>query len=441
MLDDLLTDNVEVVKAENKPLFSTQFDFAEEKRRKDQATEEWKKLDQSKREEYRNNIKNYYKEKGVRDPQDPELYPSKNWHLLKNEASAQYQSTNRFELLPINDLHFEQSLLELVENIENVEHIRQLYKKRKLTSGKEKNSGINSKEASRLKNCLRQGRDLYISGKAGSLMVKPLNFFYSLTAYAYAIIILNNPIRFTLDAIPGSHGINYVPDGLKTQFGGDMPHGTFSDLFASHPTLFSKNRHFDIAIDNAEAILSFFSSRFTVNVGTLLSLIPEIREYYKLVTGRNSRTHPLEISLGNDPRNIKWEFQIGDGEYRPTGSEVENAFSGFNITERHGKVIVEVPAVDVHKISASIFVDIRGDFWFIENPFFPVILPEICVHFLLTNTFSNIMRYSPDHWGSILLNEVNSDVSLITRKYLSSFENKFPMLILRLISQYYPYVE
>ena len=138
MLDDLLRDDVEVVKAENKPLFSTQFDFAEERRRKDEATEEWKKLDQSKREPYRNNIKNYYKEKGVKDPQDPELYPSKNWYLLNNETLAQYQSTNRFEILPINDLHFEQSLLELVENIENVEHIRQLYKKRKLTSGKEK---------------------------------------------------------------------------------------------------------------------------------------------------------------------------------------------------------------------------------------------------------------------------------------------------------------
>lgn len=67
-------------------------------------------------------------------------------------------------------------------------------------------------------------------------------------------------------------------------------------------------------------------------------------------------------------------------------------------------------------------------------------MPETCLHFLLTNIFSNIMRYSPDHWGDVLLNEVRSDISLITRKYLSAFENKFPVLLLRSISKFFPYV-
>jgi len=169
-------------------------------------------------------------------------------------------------------------------------------------------------------------------------------------------------------------------------------------------------------------------------------MVPEIREYYKLVTGRHSRTYPLEVSLGKAHRSVVWEFQIGDGEIRPSLSEIQKAFDTFTISERFGKVVVEIPASSAHKMKASIYTDAKGDFWYIENPFFPLILPEECVHFILTNAFSNIMRYSPDNWGSILFNEGNSDVSLITRKYLSAFENKFPVLALRSISRFFPYV-
>lgn len=171
-----------------------------------------------------------------------------------------------------------------------------------------------------------------------------------------------------------------------------------------------------------------------------MSLVPEIREYYKLITGRNSRSYPMDITLGNDPRNVKWEIQIGDGDITPPVDDVERAFPGMKTSNRYGKVVVEVPASESHKIRAMIFVDTSGEFWYIQNPFFPVVLPEVCVHFMLTSAYSNIMRYSPDHWGNILLNEISSDVSLITRKYLSAFENKFPVLALRSISKFYPYV-
>ncbi|WP_409527557.1 YaaC family protein [Rhizobium sp. B209b/85] len=63
----------------------------------------------------------------------------------------------------------------------------------------------------------------------------------------------------------------------------------------------------------------------------------------------------------------------------------------------------------------------------------------MAVHFLITSTYSNIMRYRPDEWGSVLLNEVSSQISLLTRHYFSSFQRKFFVIVLRSISRYLPY--
>lgn len=440
MLEEILVDCVTTTQAENHPPFAATIDYEAEVKKRDAATKAWATLSKDNRAEFGDKLERYLQNEGVLDLKDPTLLPSKNFYLLQREIAARVSAENLFQPLPIDELHFENALVELVENIENVSHIKELYKLRKRTVGSTKNAGIATEEAGRLKNCMRQGRELYLSGKHGSLMVKPLNFFYSLTAYAYAVVILNNPIRYSLDGLPGSHGINYLPDGIKSQFGGDMPHGTFSDLFGAFPTISLRNHQFEITQDCKDSLLTFFKTRTTVSPGTLLSMVPELREYYKLITGRNSRAHPLELLITNDTRSVKWEFQIGDGEVRPPIDGVENAFSGFTVSERHGKIIVAVPGSDAHRIKACIYSDARGRFWYIENPFFPIILPEVCIHFLLTNSFSNIMRYSPDRWGNILLNEADSNVSLITRKYLSAFENKFPFLVLRSISRFQPYV-
>ena len=440
MLKAIFEDNVEVVDAENNPPFSLEYDYGAITETKKNATKKWNTLSPEERVGTGCDFKQFQINEGVVGYTDAALYSSKNYYLLKNEVAKRLECSNVLQILPINEINIEQALLELVENMENIEHIKELYKLRKKSVGDSKNAGITTAESARLRNCIRQGRELYLSGKNGTLMVKPLNFFYSLTAYAYAEIILNNPIRYTLDALPGSHGINYIPDGVKVQFGGDMPHGTFSDLFCAFPTLLTKNKNIEVVQDNTASLLAFFKIRNTTNIGTLLSMIPEVREYYRLITGNRSRTHPLEILVSSDPRKVIWEFQIGDGETKPDQNDVVRSFDGFKVSDRHGKFVVEVPAIDSHKIKASMYVDSRGEFWYIENPFFPVILPEVCIHFLLTNTFSNIMRYSPDNWGSILFNEVDSDVSLITRKYLSAFENKMPILMLRSISKYYPYV-
>jgi hypothetical protein len=443
MLDEILDEQLTKadITASNQPLFSTNMDYAAAEKARKEAIDKWKSLASEEKAKFSNDQKKFLVGQNLPNLKDPTLGPARNFMLLKNEADSRIKSQNALQLLPIDGIDFDNSVLELVESIENTEHIRELYKLRKQTTGASENAGINAQEGRRIKNCLSQGRDLYLAGKHGSLMVKPLNFFYALTAYTYAIIILNNPIRYAKGNIPGSHGMQYLPDKIQAQFGGDTAKGTFSDLVTSFPTQLVKNRNLEIVQDCVQSVVEFYRCRFGVSTGLLMSLVPEMSEYYKLITGKNSRAHPLEIANANDTRSLKWEFQIGNGEHKPPLSSVEEEFKGFSSAERHGKIVVTVPAADAHKIRACIYTDIRGKFWYIENPFFPVILPEVCVHFLITNIFASIMRYRPDEWGDVLLNEVSSGVSLIARHYFTTFERKFFILVLRSISKYTPYVE
>jgi hypothetical protein len=439
-IEEILKDSCDRVSAQNKPPFDSTFDYTNYQKQRDLALAEWKKLGKEGQEKYNSNLKNYYTEKQLEPDVNQEFLNAKNLFLLHNEINARVGIKSNIDLILLDELNFPAPAVELLENIENSDLVRELYKVRKRTTGNEKNSGISIDEARRLKNCMRQGRELYLSSRSGPLMVKPLTLFYSLTAYAYAIIILNNPIRFKLENLPGSHGMNYLPNNIQAQFGGDMPHGTFSDLLVSFPSNSIRTRDVDYAQSSEQSILEFFKNRFTVSAGTFLSMVPEIRDYYKITTGRNSRTHPLEISPVSDRRSTSWELQIGDGISRPPASDVEQSFPGFKISERHGKTIVTIPTADEHTAQATIYSDIRGRLWYVENPFFPVVLPEICLHFLLTSILSNFMRYSPDHWGEVLLNQVNTNVSLIITKYLSSFELKMPILLLRSLSKFHPIV-
>lgn len=439
MLKEITTDKIEIQDIQNsKQFYNTEVDFDAYKKHKDELEKEWNALGKENQKEF-GTIKKFFQDK-LPPYSDEELNRARHYSLLKNEVDKRISEQINIPLLSVNQLHTEQSLLELLENLENDQNIKNLYRIRKLNIGNTKNAGIQSNEAMRLKNCLRQGRELYLSGKVGSLMVKPLNFFYSLTAYSYAATILNNPLRFSIDHLPGSHGIIYQRTGLKIQFGGDVPHGTFSELACSFPTFLHKDKNIQIVQNNIQTNLEYFNKKISTSIGTLLSMVPEIREYYSLVTGKNGRTHPLLISTKSEPRNVIFEIQIGDGYNMPDKNCIAKAFESFDISEMYGKIIVKVPAIDAHKISASIYTDSKGMFWYIENPFHPINLSEFCIHFLLINAFSNIMRYAPDQWGDILYNNVDSKISLITRKYISSLENKFMFLILRNVSEYYPYV-
>ena len=438
MLDEVLNDEVGVVDAQAEIVLDAEFDFEKVKRKHDAAIAQWQRLTPQEQAQYSGRIDKYCTANEIVDPKSPKLAPARNYSLAKKEVEARLKTQNYQEQLPIDALYFEQTVLELVENIENLEHIKELYRLRKLTVGSGRGAGINTDEAGKVKNCLRQGRELFLSGKNAALMVKPLSFFYSITAYSYGIILLNNPIRFSLDSLPSSHGMGYLPKGIKVQFGGDNPRGTFSELVLSFPNLFTRNGSYELSQDNMDSLIAFFQKKTTSTLGTLLSMIPELREYYHLITKKRSRAHPLEIFPGINSRQAQLDFHIGDGEHLP--ADVSFSFPGLKETKRYGKVVVEVPLAQMHTIKACIYTDVRGKFWYIENPFFPVILPEICLHFLLINAFSNIMRYSPDRWGSMLLNEVSSGVSLMARKYLSAFENKYPTMILRSLSRFYPHV-
>ncbi len=440
MLKEIISDNFEIQQISNsKQFYNTDIDFDKYKDQINELNKKWSELSKEEQQAYDSKIKTYFK-RNLPEYSEDELNRARHYSLLRNEVNKRIKEQLQISLLSISPLHIEQSLLELLENLENDQNIKILYKTRKLNLGDSKNAGIQSNEAMRLKNCLRQGRELYLSGKVGSLMVKPLNFFYSLTAYSYATTILNNPLRYSLDHLPGSHGIIYHRSNLKIQFGGDVPHGTFSELACSFPTFLHKDKSIQIIQDNMQTNIEYFNNKVSSSIGTLLSMIPEIREYYALVTGKRGRTHPLLISTKSEPRNVYYEFQIGDGSQLPDRNIIDKSFQGFDTNEMYGKIIIKVPITDAHKIYASIYTDTRGMFWYIENPFHPMILSEYCIHFLLINAFSNIMRYAPDQWGDILLNNVDSKISLITRKYISSLENKFMFLILRDISEYYPYV-
>lgn len=439
-IKEILSDKFERVSAQNKPPFESSFDFAGYQLERAAALAEWKVLGEGGQKQYGGNLKRFYDSKKLEPDANQEFLNAKNLYLLNNEINERVGNKSNIELIFLDELNFPAPAVELLENNENSDLIRELYRIRKRTAGSEKNSGITADEARRLKNCMRQGRELYLSSRSGPLMVKPLTLFYSLTAYAYAIIILNNPVRFKLENLPGSHGMNYLPNMIQAQFGGDMPHGTFSDLLGSFPTNAIRAKDVDYSQSSAHSILAFYKNRFSVSAGTFLSMVPEIRDYYQITTGRSSRTHPLVVASITDRRSTAWELQIGDGISKPANSDIEQAFPGFKISERHGKIIVTVPTADEHTAQATIYSDIRGRLWYIENPFFPVVLPEICLHFLLTSMLSNFMRYSPDQWGEVLLNQVDTNVSLIISKYLSSFELKMPILVLRSLSKFHPIV-
>lgn len=438
MLEEIGEDRLDRVAAANQPMFRTDINYETILAQRSDALQRWRQLDERQRGEYRDQA-DFERRNSVPDLKDPALILAKNASLLLKEVQKRGDRADPLSLLGIEPLDFEDSAIELSETLENISEIRDLYKLRKAATGTSANAGISADEAAKLKNCFTQGRELFLAGRNGSLMVKPLNFFYALTAYAYGIIILNNPLRYRKDMIPGSHGMSYLPASIQAQFGGDSPKGTFSDLVGAFPTHLIKTTHVSFNVDCSSSIMEYYNTRFSVSIGTLLSTIPEMADYYKLTTGRNSRCFPLEIVSASDPRSLTWEFQIGNGEIRPSSESLEQAFSDFPRNERHGKSIVTVPATRASSVRACLYTDLRGSLWFIQNPFHPVILPEVAAHFLITSMFSNIMRYRQDEWGSVLLNEVSSSISLLTRHYFSSLQRKFLLLVLRSVSRYIPY--
>jgi hypothetical protein len=181
MLEELINDDFSFVLATNQPMFRTDVDFDLETKKRNDVVSEWASATAEIRASFKNQ-KEFELSKGLIVLKSSDYIPAKNDSLISREAAQRIGSVNDMRLLPIDGLDFDDSVLEMAESIENVADIRALYKLRKKTTGTSKNAGIDQQEASRLKNCFTQGRELYVAGKNGSLMVKPLNFFYALTA-------------------------------------------------------------------------------------------------------------------------------------------------------------------------------------------------------------------------------------------------------------------
>ncbi|NRP11482.1 hypothetical protein XMM379_003083 [Aliiroseovarius sp. xm-m-379] len=437
MLEGILQDFVKVTVCSNEPLFDTNFPFEENKEKHREVASQFGNLTPEERSS--TSFGEFLSRNGVEDPKAAHLIPAKNYSLVQSEARKRVEDGVLLNAMPIDTMDFERSLVEIAESIENTRLIREMYRLRKRTCGQGAKDGISEDEAAKLRHCLIQGRELYSAGLSGSLLVKPLNFFYALTAYAYGVIVLNNPMRFHKGMLPGSHAMNYLPNDFHVQFGGDEPRGTFSDLFTAFPTQHIIGSDHEFIGDYTNSIVEFYEKKHTVSVGTLLSMMPEMAEFYRLSTGRPSRAHPLEISQTSSRKGVKWNFKIGNGERKPDSASIHQAFDSYPVSESYGRVNVEVSVEEVHTIKATIYTDLRGNLWFIENPFGSIQLPEICLHFLTLFCYSNIMRYRPDEWGALVNNEASSDVSLLTRHYFSVLEKKFYALVLRSLSPYYPY--
>jgi hypothetical protein len=400
-----------------------------------EAEEEYKKL-----EKKTDSLHKHLKEKGIVDYRSDEYLPAKKLYLLRSEAKKRQESAAPCSFLPLDATGYQAEAMALLANLENVEVIKQIYKGNNRSLGQTKNAGLTSEEALRIKYCLRQGRDLFHAGHVGPVLVKPLNYFYSLTAYAYGLIVTKNPLRNKVEQIPGSHGLDYINEGVYFRFGGGRKQGTFSDLHGSHTNTLIFAADTDFSINRANSITKYHESSAVMSVGTLYSMVPELKDYFRIVTGRNSRCHSLEITRTGDRTSLAWEWRVGDGISKPTHDDIEKSFPDCAFTEKHGKYVISIAQEQLDSIQPIVQSDARNHLWYTENPIHPVCLSTLDIHFLITCALSNIMRYSPEKWGAILLNEVDGNISLVTQRYLSSLEAVFPIMVLRELSPYYPYV-
>jgi len=179
-IEAILDEAVDAQAGQNNPPFESSIEYAAELEKREVANAQWSTFTPEEQKKYSGRIELFYQSFGVADLKSDDGLRAKNAYLLRNEIHSQIQHESPLTLLSVEELHFSTSLLELLENVENIEHIRDLYKLRKRTVGSSKNAGVTSAEAQRLKNSMRQGRELYLSGRTGSLMVKPLNFFIHL---------------------------------------------------------------------------------------------------------------------------------------------------------------------------------------------------------------------------------------------------------------------
>lgn len=141
----------------------------------------------------------------------------------------------------------------------------------------------------------------------------------------------------------------------------------------------------------------------------------------------------------------KEDYLIAPNRLRMESYGKEKLKAAFNvddaaIRDNQGAYKVTVSSSIISRITPCIYHDLRGQLWYIESPIEGLVLPELCLHFLIISALCNIMRYSPHNWSNILTNKVSPQYSLLISKYLRLFEIKYPMLVSELITNYVPVI-
>lgn len=234
-----------------------------------------------------------------------ELTPlNRNYRLLREEIDERLKNPVKPELFPIDLLIQGNDIFDLLASIENEDYIKGLCKRKKRRA----KNGINTTESSNLVDCIRQGRSLLLAGSNADLIAKPLIDFYAASAYAYAIIVINSPIRKSIDNLKGSHGHTYNHAKGTVSFGGDIPSGTFLDLLCALPVAQVVSR--DINIHYSVLSSCDFAQNHNVNLSlpVLLSMVPELAETYSRYDDKHKLVHELNVDTSIVNRAVTYNF-------------------------------------------------------------------------------------------------------------------------------------
>lgn len=393
--------------------------------------EDYEKLPKSEKAGYKG-ADDYIKRNG-----GPELNSlNRNYVLLTEEIDAQIHSDRILEVFPIETIDHDIEIHDLLLSLEDEEHLKDIYRRKKLQV---KKIGISAKDATIIRQCIRQDRSLLQAGLKAEMLAKPLIDFYAASAYAYAIIVLNSPIHKSIDTLKGSHGHTYNHNTKTIDFGGDIPGGTFLDLLCALSVV-NITQMYGQPISLKYSVLSSVemvqNNSISVSLSALLSMVPELSDHFDKLNTGHKQVHKLSIHTGIVNNKVTYNFSIGDGVNKPDKEILKRCFNTEIINENQGSYIVSVEADNITNISPVIYQDIYGQLWYIESPIEGLYLPEVCLHFLIISALCNIMRYSPPEWSDILSNRTSSKFSLVINQYIRVFERKFPLLITQYLSNY-----
>ena len=112
-MNDLLTNVINLEEVTNSNLFSEEYNYSELLNNKEAALQEWKHLSKEEQNSF-GKIEKFYKSKGITEPSESKVVPSKNLHLVKSEIEKRITLPSSFSLILLDELHSDSALIELV---------------------------------------------------------------------------------------------------------------------------------------------------------------------------------------------------------------------------------------------------------------------------------------------------------------------------------------